>query len=325
MRLKSFHASSMSEALRQVKETLGDEAIIVSSKEEPSGWVRITAAVEQINPPPEPAAGGFDDDAIVEAVTDTLLKHRVPAAVSEKIILAAMMTVSGENPKTALTRALQKCFVFISPEERRKKNLPIVLIGPPGAGKTLMASKLAARAVLENKKAAVITTDTNRAGGIQQLEAFLDILGLPLQQAENAKTLKHEIAKVRHTDQIIIDTGGLNPFDQDELKDLARLTAVEEVETALVMPAGIDAEESAEMAAAFSVIGVQRFIPTRLDFARRLGGLLNVANQSSLPFAEASHNPQVADGILALTPEKLAALLMPHLPSPGKMETGRKK
>jgi flagellar biosynthesis GTPase FlhF len=50
MRLKSFQAKSMSEAMRQIKETLGDDAIIVSTKEEAGGWVRVTAAVEQAAP-----------------------------------------------------------------------------------------------------------------------------------------------------------------------------------------------------------------------------------------------------------------------------------
>ena len=45
----------MSEAMRQVRNTLGDDAIIVSSREETSGWVKITAAVEQQTPPPEAA------------------------------------------------------------------------------------------------------------------------------------------------------------------------------------------------------------------------------------------------------------------------------
>ncbi|MDE2336341.1 MAG: hypothetical protein KGL10_03425 [Alphaproteobacteria bacterium] len=64
MRLKSFHAKSMSEAMRQVRDTLGEDAIIVSSKEEKSGWVKITAAVEQVNAPVEEEF--FDAETNVE-------------------------------------------------------------------------------------------------------------------------------------------------------------------------------------------------------------------------------------------------------------------
>lgn len=300
----------MSEAIKLVREALGDEAIIVNSREEKSGWVKITAAVEQQESPPAPEKeeSGFDADMIIEMITDTMLRHRVPSGVSEKIIAVAM-TSAAANPKKTLGLALQKVFSF---REDAKKSKPIILVGPPGAGKTLMAAKLAARAVLQDKATSVITTDIARAGGVEQLSAFLDILSLPLLQAENAKDLKAVLADIRKSDQIIIDTGGLNPFDPQEMKSLAKLLAVADMEPALVLPAGTDAEESAEIAMTFEVLGVKRFIPTRLDFSRHLGGILSAADRAKLFFTEGSHTPQVADGILALTPETLAGLLMPH-------------
>jgi flagellar biosynthesis protein FlhF len=322
MRLKSFQAKSMSEAMRQVKAALGDEAIIVSTKQTPGGLVRITAAVEQINPEPEnllktlkKEEEGFDEDAILEMVTDTMLKHRIPGAVGDKIIAAAGTSFAGE-PRRTLALALGKVFDF--KELRGKKHKPLVLVGPPGAGKTLMTAKLAAEAVLNGLRPAVITTDIARAGGIEQLQAFLDILSLPLQQAEDAKTLRAEIEKANKAPQIIIDTGGLNPFDPKEMKDLARLLGASDTEAVLVLPAGTDAEESAEIAQTFAVLGVKKIIPTRLDFARRMGGILCAADKAELAFTAGSHTPQVANGILTLGPDALAALLMPHVAKPEK-------
>ncbi|MFH1157542.1 MAG: ATP-binding protein [Pseudomonadota bacterium] len=314
MRLKSFHAKSMSEAMRQVRASLGGEAVIVTSREEAGGWVRITAAVEQLNAAPEyeEEQDGFDADAVAGMITDILLKHRVPASVSGKIISVAM-TLSGKDPKKTLAEALRKTFSF-DPPCAGKKRKPLVLVGPPGAGKTLMAAKMAARAVMDGRKPAIITTDIARAGGIEQLSAFLNILSLPLLQAEDAKGLKSAIVKAGNSAQIIIDTGGLNPFDPQEMKSLARLMSVEEMESALVLPAGTDAEESAEIAMTFRVLGVRRLVPTRLDFARRFGGILSAADRAGLSFTEGSHTPQVANGILTLTPETLANLLMPHSP-----------
>lgn len=309
----------MSEAMRQVRDTLGDEAIIVNTREEKSGWVKITAAVEQQTPIPESIIdkpgkqeAEFDEDVILEIITDTMLRHRVPGNVSEKIIAVAM-TLSGNNPKKVLAQSLAKTFKF-EDMPHKKKPKPIILVGPPGAGKTLMTVKMAARAVMDGHKPAVITTDIARAGGIEQLSAFLNILSLPLLQADDAKSLKVALAKVKTGTQVIIDTGGLNPFDPQEMKGLAKLIHVEEMEPALVLPAGIDAEESAEIAMTFGVLGVKHLIPTRLDFSRHFGGILSAADRAGLSFTEGSHTPQVANGILHLTAEAMASLLMPHSP-----------
>lgn len=328
MRLKSFEAKSMQDALRMVKETLGDDAIIVSTREEPSGWVRITAAVEQIAPAPEKHAGlpaetpaasaprkgapaaeeeKLDPDEVIERITDVLLKHRVPGAISEKIISAAALDGSGD-PRRALAKGLARTFQFTPPDE--KKSAPLILVGPPGAGKTLMTAKLAAQSVLEGRRPLVVTTDINRAGAIEQLSAFLSILDLPLHTAEDPQALQ-SLMKHAGGQEIIIDTGGLNPFDPQEMKYLARLLATGTLRAALVMPAGMDAEEAAEMAMTFDVLGVRHLIATRLDFARRLGGILSAAAKTGLALGTASHTPQVAHGTIDLTPLKLAELLLP--------------
>jgi flagellar biosynthesis protein FlhF len=321
MRLKSFQAKSMADAMRQVKAALGDEAIIVSTRESPGGLIRITAAVEQENPLPEKiapkktAAPAFTEDEIVDAVTDTLLKHRVPAIVADRLIAAASMA-PGEDPRSTLASALAEVFPFR--DLHGKKQKPLVLVGPPGAGKTLMTAKLAAEAVLGGTRPAVITTDIARAGGIEQLQAFLDILALPLHQAEDAKTLKAVLGGIHGTGQIIIDTGGLNPFDPQEMKALSRLLSACDADPVLVLPAGTDAEESAEMAQTFAILGVRKILPTRLDFARRLGGILSAAEKADLAFTAGSHTPQVANGIIKIDAEKLASLLLPHVPQPDK-------
>lgn len=309
----------MSEAMRQIKDALGEEAIIVSSRDGPGGSVRVTAAVEQQAPSfgdmleefEDHAEEGYSGEEIVELVTDALLKHRVPGLVSEKIIAAAIIQPTND-PQEALAAALGKTFSFMPSPKRPAR--PLMLVGPPGAGKTLMTAKLAAKAVLDGAKPAVITTDIQRAGGIEQLSAFLDILGLPLGQAEDAKTLKFALADAKGASHIIVDTGGLNPFDPQEMKTLARLMSATEMDAALVLPAGIDSEESAEIAMTFEILGVRKLIPTRLDFARRIGGILSAADRGGLYFSEASHTPQVANGILPLDAGALAKLIMPQVP-----------
>ena len=52
MRMKTFRAASMRDAMNQVKSTLGPEAVILGTRELPSGSVELTAALD---PEPTPA------------------------------------------------------------------------------------------------------------------------------------------------------------------------------------------------------------------------------------------------------------------------------
>lgn len=324
MRLKTFYAKSMTEAMRQVKEALGEDAIIVATRDEPGGSVRLTAAIEQTTQekPAAPKAPPMkaiakktslenlidDEDGIAESLTSLLAAHRTPSSVIEKIISAAE-SMGMQSEEEALASALAAVYKF-EPLPLKRHSRPLVLVGPPGAGKTLTSAKLAARATLNGLKASVITTDTARAGGIEQLQAFLDILSIELKPAEDAKSLKRQLEKSINDDQIIIDTGGLNPFDPKEMKELALILKSDDVDSVLVLPAGGDAEESAEMAMTFALLGVKKILPTRLDFARRLGGLLTAADRANMAFADASHTPNVAMGLLQLSPAQLADFLL---------------
>ena len=188
----------------------------------------------------------------------------------------------------------------------------MMLIGPPGTGKTLNTAKLAARAVMNDQKVIVITTDTIRAGGIEQLESFTKILKTPLLKAETPADLKVALleAEAANANQIYIDTAGINPFDPDDMKLTAKLLTTGNIEPILVLPAGGDAAESGEIARVFATLGARWLLPSRLDIARRLGGILEAAHQGGMSFADASHSSKVADGLLPLTPERLANLLM---------------
>ncbi|WP_029007116.1 GTPase [Azospirillum halopraeferens] len=318
MRLKSFHARTMSEAMRQVRQTLGDDAIIVATREEEGGGVRVTAAVEEddhphasgrtlnapAKPPPEPEVD------VGEAVADALHRHGVPAALAEQLIDAAA-GLDTDDPTLALGAALDAVFTFHPLAEGRPGQKPLVLVGPPGSGKTLTVAKLAARAVFRNRTVSVITTDTVRAGGVDQLAAFMRLMKVKLHTVEDPEALHGAIAMSREADLIVVDTAGRNPFDAEDMTDLKALIAAEDVEPILVMPAGMDAVEAAEVGQIFRQIGVRRMLVTRLDATRRLGSFLTAAFRARLALCECTVAPKVAEGLTALNPVALARMMMP--------------
>lgn len=319
----------MKDALQMIRETLGENAIIVATREENGGKsVRVTAAIDQDTEAtmPRPArASGLDRDfadsgwqyaddedeaTVVEDITDVMLRHAVPEDVLD-LVVSAVNVMGLSDSRNALFAALQNLFEF-KPLPSKTYGRPFILIGPPGSGKTLAAAKMAARCALNGISAAVITTDTVRAGGVEQLEAFTRLMRIDLKKASNPKELNEVLASIRGVDQIIIDTAGVNPFDPESVKLLARLMGVTEMDPLLVLPAGIDADEAGEIARVFATIGARALLPTRVDVARRLGALLSAAHQGGLSFADVSNTPKVADGLAPLTAKRLTQLLMPR-------------
>lgn len=352
MRLKSFYAKTMTEAMQMVRDELGEDAIIVATREEkggPSrgGSVRVTAAIDspyqdddfddddfgyeeysdsRVAFEPQTASKSrsqgsrskrewlqYDDEndnaPLIEDITDALLRHAVTEDVMDQILSCA--TVVGlETPGITLVAAIEHLFNF-TPLPTGPHKRPMMMVGPPGSGKTLAVAKMAARGAMNGLKIGVVTCDTVRAGGIEQLQSFTNLLRIDLQKAANPQDLRNILANLRGCDQVLIDTAGINPFEKEDVKILARLIGAAEIQPFVVMPGGIDAEESGEMARVFSTIGVHTMIPTRIDMARRVGGLLSAAHQGGLSFADASNTPKVADGLVSLSPKNMAKLLMP--------------
>ncbi len=343
MRLKSFYAKTMTEAMQMVRESLGEDAIIVATREENGGKaVRVTAAIDdrfhvapksgdtknardiafEISRDNVPAQRDairddwlqYDDEqedesSLTEAIIDTLLKHGAPEDILDQIVNCAAMSDLDE-PTIAFVAALDTLYNFTPlPTQAYKKAM--MFVGAPGAGKTLTVAKLAAQGVMNGLKVAVITTDTIRAGGVEQLQSFTKLLKIDLKTAKGAADLTKILAEVRGADQIIIDTPGFNPFKTSDMRALASLAASGDIEPILTLAAAGDADESGEMARIFSALGVRRFVATRLDIARRLGGLLSAAQHGGLAFADATATPSVADGLTPLTPRILAGYFFP--------------
>lgn len=189
---------------------------------------------------------------------------------------------------------------------------PLIFIGPPGAGKTLTVARLATRLVMQGIQPLVITADGKRAGATEELAAFTKLLGIRLVVACHPVTLGR--ALVQRNGPALIDTPGCNPFDQTQLRELTVLSTTAAGTLVLVLPAGLDPAESADIAAAFLAIGVRHLVATRLDLSHRLGGILAAA-AAGLVLTEAGVGPGAADGLRPITPDWLAERLKTGVPA----------
>ena len=101
------------------------------------------------------------------------------------------------------------------------------LMGPTGVGKTTTTAKLAARCVMRfgASKVALLTTDSYRIGGHEQLRIFGKILGVSVHAVKDGADLQLALSELRNKHIVLIDTIGMSQRDRlvsDQIAMLCR-------------------------------------------------------------------------------------------------------
>jgi flagellar biosynthesis protein FlhF len=313
MRLRTFTAISITEAMRQVREALGEDAIILAT-EQVGRSVKLTAAIDPASigaPAPGAARNGAELDP-VDAIGAALRYHGVPQDLAQRL-LAMTTDLTAGDAQQALAAALRARFAF-QPLTDRAPSKPILLAGLPGAGKSSSLAKLAARARANKWPVIAITCDLAKAGAVEQLATYAKALEIPAFRAKDAATLQRAVARADAGAMVLIDTIGTNPLVPGDLKQLRELIAAVAADPVLVMAAGGDASESAELAASYAEAGCRRLIATKLDVARRYGGILAAAEAGKLAFGGFGTSPEIATGLAAPRADRLCRLFLPETP-----------
>jgi flagellar biosynthesis protein FlhF len=192
---------------------------------------------------------------------------------------------------------------------------PMLLAGPPGCGKTSTVAKIAALLRARGLAVRLITADTLRAAGVEQLQRYAQALGCGFAVAASTAELGAMMSGAGAADTAdrpvsLIDTPALDLVRREDRQALLDWCEAAETTPVLTLPAGHDAEESAEAARAFAALGGTRMIATRLDAARRLGNLLAAAQAGSLAFVAGGISPRIAGGLVPLDSGLLSRLLV---------------
>ena len=195
-----------------------------------------------------------------------------------------------------------------SPGEPQKR---VALIGATGVGKTTTIAKLAAEAVSQGARVALVTIDTYRIAAVEQLKVYAEIMGLPVAVVLSPEQLQKAFRNHRDKDLILIDTAGRSPRDQlriDELNEFLGQGA--EVENCLVLAAPTEERLQQQSLDAFRQLPLNRIIFTKLDETDRCGGLINIPTRANLPLAYLTNGQQVPEDLLTAEANSVADLVL---------------
>lgn len=345
MKMKHIEARDMQEALKIARSELGEDAVLLHSEKGSAGII-VTFAIEemeiedalsaalqddtphdyaaapwqQVLPQPAPAAPRIfrNDHPALALLNEMMAFHAIPPEMANALqleieSLKIPLTSTLDAAETLLTKGLAPLLRYapikVAPAANQRA---IMLVGPYGAGKTTVIAKLATEFTLKKIPVMLISTDTERMGGIAPLREVADILKCDVLVAENRTQLRNLVKSQLGKHALLIDSAGVNIYRFAELKALGELASLADIEPILTCPAGIDPQEAQEMASVFSFLDIERMILTRVDAARHFASLFAAIHHSPYALASLSASASPADALQACTAELLARHLLTH-------------
>ncbi len=379
MNVSRFIAKTSREALRQVKEALGADAVVLSNRTVEGGVEIVAMRSEEIAPlvarsgssPPSqtgeargPSADGVSPppDAWMRALAAEI--HSLRGMVEEQLAGLAWGAASQRDPlhgavlrkllAGGLSPALAKKILEKLPRVRSRDqalawvrsalvhNLPVLedeaevleqggvyaLMGPTGVGKTTTTAKLAARYVVRHgaQKLGLVTTDSYRIGGHDQLRLYGQILGVQVHSARDADELAMVLERLQHKHLILIDTVGMGQRDRMVSELLAMLRAQGgRIRRLLLLSATCHGDTLEDVYLAYRE-GLAGCVLTKLDEAMASGAALDVAIRHKLKVFYVSAGQRVPEDLdlpdaRALVERCLddGALRSPHVPGESEL------
>lgn len=161
-------------------------------------------------------------------------------------------------------------------------------VGPTGVGKTTTIGKLAARYALKHgpENVALITLDSYRIAGHEQLRVFGRILGVTVKELSDPAQLEPTLRQLRRKSLVLIDTAGLRqgiPGYDEQMNALAQLG--DRVSNYLVVSTTSQLNVLKAAHHAYRRVGLSGCVLTKLDETASLGESISLVMETQLPVA----------------------------------------
>ncbi len=335
MNVRRYTARDMRDAMRQVSEQLGPDAVILSSRRV-GEMLEVVASVEPalsaprqpaFEPPPRGTRGAADPElaamrrelydlrallvqqqslserdqwAIRHPLAAECIERLQTCGFGEKLARSLASGVQEDStPEIVWSRLRTRISASIataSPTVLEQGGM-LALVGTTGVGKTTTISRLALRQIRRMGRDSVmlVTLDRQRIGAYKQLQAFGQMAGVPVMLLESERDLVALSNRAGDGKLILIDTEGQAARDAAERKLFAQIRNQVELDTWLVIAATHQAGVLKQILQSFQASDPSALVLTKVDEAEQLGETLSVLLEQRLGLAFYSDGQRIDD------------------------------
>ncbi len=327
MSVRVFVAANTREGLQRIREELGDDAVVLSTRPHPQGVELLASAYGDLTVPAvgEPADPAGSSRILTElSRLRGLLQNQLAgfawgtARRRDPIRVALMQTLFAAGFGSQLARTLAARLprgLDGEPAQRWLRqvlirNLPLVgreanlmsaggryaLVGSTGSGKTTTLAKLAARGVEAHGAAhvALVAADAYRIGATAQLTVYAELLGVSLHVAQDPAGLARLLPQLAARRLVLIDTAGFAPTDPRTREGQALdVLGVRRLAVIAANQQGVAIEQAMSRFGE----GAAACVLTKLDEAPQLGAALDSVIRHRLPLAYIAGGQRVPEDL----------------------------
>lgn len=328
MSVQIFIAPSAREALTRIRLELGEDAVVLSTRDHPQGVEVLASAYAELglrDAPPETAEPANGSRILKEiAHLRSLLQNQlagfawganrrrdpIRVALLQSLFAAGFGSVLARTLAARLPRGLGLDAAHAWSRQVLIRNLAIIpaaddliaqggklaLVGPTGAGKTTTLAKLAERGVrlYGPENIALVCADAYRIGAAHQLGIYAELLGVPLHIVKDATEQAATLQRLSDKKCVLIDTAGFNPNDP-RVAQMQALDALG-VRRILVLAANVQSATIENVVVAYGR-DASACILSKWDESPQPGAALDSLIRHRLPLAYISSGQRVPEDL----------------------------
>ncbi|MDR4505525.1 MAG: DEAD/DEAH box helicase family protein [Candidatus Scalindua sp.] len=348
MRIKSFVAFSVEEALSDIKKEMGETSIILETRnigdddiKAKPGQKLVEIVAAQISTGKENGKreerkenGCFNEEEhrfpleqensfsevewpqVCNELFSLLCEQQVERQNAKVLITEMMNELDGENLDSIDVQRekikeiiIRKIKISRSNSLKDKTNKPMVFIGATGTGKTTVMSKLARKARLHSGNEILLISIENDC--VETLNSVAMEIGAAVAVVATPQELMLVQDEFRRSTHLFIETPGTGGNDKRRLLALSEYTnAIPNSEIHLVLNATTRLKDITPLIVEQKLIPIHGLIFTKIDESDTFGSLLNVVMKSDIPVSYIAGGKRVSGDIKPATADRIAEMIL---------------